>query len=367
MDAASPQPSPAGATDGAPGAPSGSARRNRPRLLRGPRLNALLFALTVMTTWLAGGWAYCATLMGILVCHEMGHYLTARHYRVKASLPYFIPVPFAFGTFGAVIKMDASIPDRRALVAIGASGPLAGLAVAIPLLFYGLSLSTVAPAAGPMPGVTDFGLLALVQSMVDPASRPDGLPLFLLEGNSILYWIAKHTVFDIPPDHDVWIHPVAFAAWIGLFVTALNMIPVGQLDGGHVAYGLWGERANKLNHVVRGVLLGLGLTLWMGWLVWVVLISFILRASGGGHPPVQHPERPLGRGMRAMAWASLVTLVITFSPTPLRQIHVTREQALALPEQVKSYAGLCDARIAWLYDGQDLPWRERLSGPPDCP
>lgn len=345
--------------------PSPVARR---RLLRGWRLNALLFTATVFTTWAVGGLAYSATLLGILICHEMGHYLTARYFGVKASLPYFIPVPLALGTFGAVIKMDESIPNRRALVAIGASGPLAGLAVAIPLLFYGLSLSTVAPIAAPLPGLTEFGLVGILEGMSSGASKDGTVPLFFLEGNSILYWLAKSLVFDIPVDHDVWIHPVAFAAWIGLFVTALNMIPVGQLDGGHVAYGLFGDKANRLNNVVRGVLLGLGLTLWVGWLVWVVLISFILRASGGSHPPVRHPDKPLGPGMKLWGVIALLTLVLTFSPAPLREIRVTRQQALDLPKEVKEYANLCDEWIQWRYDLQEMPLRERLraDGPPEC-
>ncbi|MFW5878942.1 MAG: site-2 protease family protein [Myxococcota bacterium] len=337
-------------------------------LLRGWRLNLLLFVATLFTTYFVGGAAYCATLVAILICHEMGHYLTARRYGVRASLPYFIPVPFALGTFGAVIKMDASIPHRRALVAIGAAGPLAGLAVAVPLLFYGLSLSEVHPNAGPMPGLTDFGLMATLGDLLLPAAGEPKAAFFFLEGDSLLYLLAKHLVFDLPEGHDVWIHPVAFAAWIGLFITALNMLPVGQLDGGHVAHGLWGKKADGLNNAVRGILLGLGLTVWVGWLLWVVLITFILRASGGEHPPVQDPERPLGAGMKAVGFAALLTLALTFSPTPLREIRLDREQALAIPAALKESAGICDEWIEWRFDAMDKSFRERLADPPpECP
>lgn len=349
-----------------PEAPEPAAPK-RPSPLRWPvsgwRLNVVLFGLTVATTWWVGGPAYSAALLAILVTHEMGHFVTAKLYGVKTSLPYFIPVPFPpFGTFGAVIKMDDRIPDRRALVAIGAAGPLAGMVVAIPVLLYGLSLSQVTPAAGPAPALTDWGLIGVFQHGLAGLDSPFQ---FTLEGNSLLYFGAKHLLFDIPPGSDVWIHPVAFAGWIGLFVTALNMLPVAQLDGGHVAYGLLGERAHALNHVVRGVLLGLGLTLWYGWLMVVVLVSVVLWLSGGKHPPVQHPDRPLTRGAAVAGLLALVVLAISFAPIPMRGYGLTAEEARALPATTKQATGLCDARIDWLqkvWDG-----KTDVGPEPTCP
>ncbi len=339
------------------------------RLFGGWRLNALLFVATVLSTLWVGGLAYCLTLIGILLAHEMGHYVVARHYRVDASLPYFIPIPIAFGTFGAVIRMDDRIPDRKALIAIGAAGPLAGMVVALPLLFYGLTLSQVVPLTGAAHTLTDTGLLHglaglphLLQQLRDPGVAP--ILGTLNEGNSLLYLGAKHLVFHLGPGQDVWISQVAFAAWIGLFVTALNMIPVAQLDGGHVVFGLFGDRAHVLNDVVRGILLGLALTLWWGWLMWVVIITVILRLSGGRHPPVEHPERPLPRWTRVMAWVSLVVLVLTFSPIPMRSTSYTAAEAKALPAPVKQAMRICDPLIDW----EQAHAQGKAKGPPPaCP
>ena len=166
------------------------------------------------------------TLLGILVAHEFGHYFAARYHKVAVSLPYFIPLPIGFGTLGAFIRLREQVPDRRKLFDIGVAGPLAGLVIAIPMLFYGLSTSPLDVA-------------------------PQGVPVEL-EGNSILYFLAKIAVFgQALPNHltgqDVFMNQVTFAAWIGLLVTALNLLPVGQLDGGHTVYALFGEKARYIN------------------------------------------------------------------------------------------------------------------------
>ena len=333
------------------------------RVLLGWPLNVALFGVTLYTTYYVGGLAYAAALMGILLAHEMGHYVTARIYRVETSLPYFIPLPFVIGTRGAVIRMDDRIPDRKSLVAIGAAGPLAGMVVAVPLLFYGLSLSTVAPAVPHMPPLTEESAWHILSLFIHGGGTAP-VAGFMSEGNSILYWLAKHLVFHLGPGQDVWIHPVAWAAWIGLFVTALNMIPVGQLDGGHVVFGLFRDRAHPLNDVVRGILIGLGIAVWAGWLVWAILLTVILRLSGGRHPPVEKPELPMPRWAKVMSWTSLVVLVLTFSPAPLRPGMLSASEARALPPATKQVLGLCDPLIDW----REKALAGKKVGPaPTCP
>ncbi|HEX3597238.1 MAG TPA: site-2 protease family protein, partial [Polyangiaceae bacterium] len=196
--------------------------------------NVVLFLVTVPCVFLAGahmtmpqadllatllsGWTFAVPFLGILLFHEFGHYIAARLHRVEASLPYFLPLPVLspFGTMGAVISMRGRIRSRDALLDIGASGPLAGLFVAIPVLAYGLSLSTVGPI---------------------------GAEHYQQEGQSLLYVAMKRLILGpIPAGMDVNLHPTAFAGWGGLLITMLNLLPWGQLDGGHVAYALFGPR-----------------------------------------------------------------------------------------------------------------------------
>ena len=181
-----------------------------------------LFAACCATTWWFDGPYFAATLMGILLCHELGHYVTGRRRGVEVSLPYFIPVPpqFTLGTLGAVIRMKKPISDRNALFDVGAAGPVAGLVVAIPLLVIGLSLSSLGPV------------------------KPDDM----IEGNSILYALLKYAVFGrwLPSGGvDVQLHPMAFAGWVGLLITMINLMPIGQLDGGHVARAALGQSHEK--------------------------------------------------------------------------------------------------------------------------
>jgi membrane-associated protease RseP (regulator of RpoE activity) len=263
---------------------------------------------------LVDGAAFTAALLSILLTHEFAHFLFARRHGVNASLPFFIPMPVVspFGTMGAVILMRDRIKSRNALLDIGASGPLAGLIVALPVLFYGLSISKVQP-------LTAGGLQ---------------------EGQSLLYLLLKRmTLGPIPDGYDVYLHPVAFAGWAGLFVTMLNLLPVAQLDGGHVAYALFGPKQNRYSAIVRWSLLALAAfnfvrhmlpvlrgvpydtvlggaissaTMWIGWFV---LLSLLERMSGGGHPPTE--PGTLSPGRRIVAIASLVLFVLLFMPTPM--------------------------------------------------
>ena len=241
----------------------------------------------------AYGGMYASALMTILLAHEMGHYVMARVHGVDVSPPYFIPGPpvVSFGTFGAFIRLREPVTDRRALMDIGAAGPLAGMVVALPVLLAGLHLSEVGPLS------------------------PGGL----YEGNSLLYLAAKWWVHGpIPPGYDVFLHPVAFAGWVGLLVTALNLFPVGQLDGGHVAYALFGNRAVGLNRAVFGGLLGLGIALFVfeGQAVWAVWVM-ILVLTGIEHPPMSDLSAPLDRRRRGMGWLCMVIFVLSFTPVPM--------------------------------------------------
>lgn len=300
------------------------------------KLNLVMFLATVVSVFHAGagyqgklpegagvleivkalpsGWAFAVPLLAILLTHEFGHYIAARLHRVDASLPFFIPLPGLnpFGTMGAVISMPERIRSRNALLDIGASGPLAGLVVAIPTLLIGLSQSPVHP-------LTEHGAQ---------------------EGQSLLYLLLKRvTVGPIPEGHDVFLNATAFAGWSGLFVTALNLLPVAQLDGGHVAYALFGERQNRYARRLHALLLGmfalnllrfelpilrrpgwtwgdlqLGFANSASWLAWFVMLHLIMRIGGREHPPTEPGElSPVRKGVAVF---TLVLFVVLFMPTP---------------------------------------------------
>jgi membrane-associated protease RseP (regulator of RpoE activity) len=257
-------------------------------------------------------------LLGILLVHELGHYVASLIHRVPASPPYFLPLPFVslFGTLGALITMNDRIRSRKALLDIGAAGPIAGMLVAIPVLCIGLSMSTV---------------------------QPRSLPPYTQEGQSILYWLLKRAVLGpIPADHDVFLHPMAFAGWGGFFLTMINLLPWGQLDGGHIAYALLGERQHRIaTWVRRGLLLaftynlyalvlpvvlqqsqqGLGMAIGnsMFWLVWYGITGAMARFAGADHPPFE--PAPLDLGRKLIAVACLVLFVLLFLPTPLASYY----------------------------------------------
>jgi membrane-associated protease RseP (regulator of RpoE activity) len=263
--------------------------------------------------FLLRGASFAVPLLSILLTHEFGHFFAARAHRVPASLPYFIPLPIGWGTFGAVIAMPDRIRSRNALFDIGASGPLAGLAVALPVLAWGLAHSPIEP------------LLATGYEQ---------------EGQSLLYCLLKRVVCGpIPEGHDVVLHPTALAGWVGLLVTMINLVPWGQLDGGHIAFALFGERqhrfarwlrrgllllfAGNLLRFVAPVLLGkseLGLPIAISnslfWLLWFFVLGIIGRVSGGAdHPPVE--AGALSPVRRVLSWACLALFVLLFMPTPM--------------------------------------------------
>jgi membrane-associated protease RseP (regulator of RpoE activity) len=236
------------------------------------------------------GIPFSFTLLLILGAHEMGHYLVSRRHHLDVSLPYFIPappIPFIIGTFGAFIRIRSPIKDKLALLDVGCSGPLTGVLVAIPVILVGLKLSTVTVMGG-----GGEGLIL-------------GEPLLF----KLLSWLA---LGPMTPEQNVILHPVAFAGWIGLLVTALNLIPVGQLDGGHVAYALFPEYHRYISLVSLGLLVICGVLFWQGWLMWAVLLAFL----GWRHPPPYQFWVPLDRRRRVLGIISIVVFVLTFSPAP---------------------------------------------------
>ncbi|QRN98575.1 site-2 protease family protein [Archangium violaceum] len=311
-------------------------------------LHLLLFVLTAGTTsftfdhaflgtalpWderLTGALAFSAALLAILGSHEMGHYVLARVHGVDASLPYFIPVPYlGVGTLGAVIRIRGRIPDKNALVDIGAAGPLAGLAVALPIIAWGLAHSTVVdspPVPSPFPGDESLwslgkDLLLWVQvklGHLPPPSEPpftghmqwvfsDGL---LMKG---LQWLV---LGPLPEGKDVMVHPVVIAGWFGLLVTLLNLIPVGQFDGGHLAFALWGRHARWVGKAMALVLLFLTLFYTVTWGVWLLVATKLV---GFGHPEVTQPAEPLGLGRKLVCAVCFLALAGCAMPVPIRMV-----------------------------------------------
>jgi membrane-associated protease RseP (regulator of RpoE activity) len=234
------------------------------------------------------GIPFSATLLLILATHEFGHYALSRIHGAPASLPLFIPgLPYFIGTFGAIIRLHGPIMNRRALFDIGVSGPLAGFIAALVALVVGLNLSTVVDRTA----THGFQL---------------GEPL-------LLQFIAWLVVGSIPPQADIVLHPIAFAAWFGLLVTSLNLLPIGQLDGGHVAYALWGRHQRTMAFVIVPILIVLGYIGWHGWWVW----AFMSGLWGFGHPPVHDIHVPLGRVRVFVGWIAFAVLVLTFAPVPI--------------------------------------------------
>jgi len=310
-----------------------------------PWVNVLMFALTLFSVLYAGalsataatgeeslleyfllplsnlkaGIPFAASLLAILLAHEFGHYLAARYHKTKVTLPYFIPLPISpLGTMGAFIRLKEPPKNKRILLDIGVAGPLAGLVVAIPVLLYGLSISTIS------------------HINVPPGSG------IQLEGNSILYLLSKYAVFGqllpSPASYaglspvlywvryfftgqplplgglDVMISPVAWAGWAGLLVTALNLIPAGQLDGGHLLYVLVGKRARILWPFILGALFLLGFA-WPGWWLWFVIVMVLGRLYA---EPLDQITT-LNNGRKAIAIAGLVIFFLVFTPVPLIQ------------------------------------------------
>ena len=256
----------------------------------------VLRAMFSDTQLVLGGLPYVLALLGILGVHEMGHYVAARLHKANVTLPYFIPMPFGLGTMGAVIRLKSPIKNRKQLFDIGVAGPLAGLAIAVPLLMIGLLTSPVQFVGTPVPGSQ--------------------------EGNSILYALLKFITKGqwLPGNgYDVIVNAVAFPAWFGLIVTMINLLPIGQLDGGHVIYALFGRTQWRVANAVLLILIALGAYLAVAtqqllnvWLLWALLSQVF----GLRHPPPLDDITPLDRKRKLIGYATIVIFVLIFTPVP---------------------------------------------------
>jgi membrane-associated protease RseP (regulator of RpoE activity) len=246
-----------------------------------------------LTTILVHGLWYSVSILAILGAHEFGHYYACRYYRVDASLPYFLPAPLPLtGTLGAFIRIRQQIPGKRALFDIGIAGPIAGFIVAIPVLLIGMSLSRV----DALPPVTT-GIVEL--------------------GEPLLFKAAAWLVFgSIPNGYSINMHPMGFAAWFGLLATALNLFPIGQLDGGHISYAVLGRTSTGVTLATVACLVGLSF-LSSSWIVWTVLTVMMLLAFGPRHPRTYDEEVPLDRARMVLAGFAAVMFVLCFTPAPI--------------------------------------------------
>lgn len=291
-------------------------RRHRPKYW----LHLLLFAATVFTTLVVGtqlahafqadatpdltlnffltiflhpsillaGVPFSFTLLGILLAHEMGHYIACRIYHIDATLPYFIPAPTLIGTMGAFIRIKAPITNRRALFDIGVAGPIAGFVFTLPAL-----------------------AMSLVYSRIVPVSTGSGTTIVF--GDPLIFRVMERLMgIKIPEGYDVFLHPVGFAAWVGVFATALNLLPIGQLDGGHILYSVIGRRHMQLSRAFTLLLIPLGLLYWKGWLMWAVVLLIL----GTRHPKLLDEEAGLGLGRKWVSFLSLVIFLLCFTPAP---------------------------------------------------
>ncbi|MDQ6665217.1 MAG: site-2 protease family protein, partial [Acidobacteriota bacterium] len=281
-------------------------------------LHALLFLLTLLTTSVVGahmqlsfaagvplepdfemfiswwrhpavllqGLPFSLTLLAILLAHEFGHYLACVFYGLDASLPYFLPAPTFTGTLGAFIRIRSPIFAKRTLFDVGISGPIAGFIFLLPALSIGLAFSKI------IPGIAHQGSLIF--------------------GSPPLLWSLEKLIFPGIPPADIYLHPVARAAWIGIFATALNLLPAGQLDGGHILYSLIGERHRLISRLFIALLIPLGIFYWQGWLLWAGILFFFARK----HPSI-YDDTSLGRGRRQLAVLALVIFLLCFTIAPI--------------------------------------------------
>lgn len=268
----------------------------------------LLFILTLCTTLISGsfmagvnpfdsptglvsGLPFSISLLSILLVHEMGHFIASKKHGILTTLPYFIPgppLPPLPGTFGAFIKMRTSIMNKRMLLDVGAAGPLAGFVVSVIVTIIGIRFSKVLPTQGVL---------------------TEGL------GSSLIFdFLTYITIGHIPYGYDLFLNPVAYAGWIGFFITSINLLPIGQLDGGHILYAAAGKWHRFISIVVVTALVIMGLIVYEGWLVWAVIITIV----GTKHPPVLDVHTPLDSLRKTIMLITLLVFILTFIPAPFR-------------------------------------------------
>ena len=302
--------------------PDPTRRDRRPR--NRPLLHLVLFLATVLSTMYVGSLHYAAfttdfvadfpevsmlqgawyslTILTILGTHEMGHYLACRYYGVDASLPFFLPAPFILtGTLGAVIRIRERIPTKRMLFDIGAAGPIAGFVVAVPALVLGLWMSRVVPL--PQEGFVGFAL-----------------------GEPLLFQFVAWLIWGGAPDgYTTNLHPVGLAAWFGLLVTAINLFPIAQLDGGHISYATLGRRSTMVTLASTTIILGL-VFVSLSWLFWALMMIIMLFAFGARHPETMDDHIPLDPTRRWIAVGTLVIFVLCFTPAPIEVMDLIAQQ-----------------------------------------
>ncbi len=252
-------------------------------------IHILLFLLTLLSTFFIGGFWYSLSIMVILLAHEMGHFFMGLRYGVRVSLPFFIPFPVPpFGTLGAIIRMKSFMGHRRALFDIGVAGPMMGLLFTLPAIVIGLKMSQI---VGPEVGRAHGSTL--------------GVPI-------LFTMIQKVVLGNIPDNKDVLLHPIGYAGWVGLFVTALNLLPVGQLDGGHIMYSLLGPRSSVVFKIVIGILAIICIAYNPQWTLLVILLLFF----GFRHPPTLNDHYPLDWKRKVIGIGMVVLFFLSFTPAP---------------------------------------------------
>jgi membrane-associated protease RseP (regulator of RpoE activity) len=265
-------------------------------------IQALLFLLTVASTYFVGGMLYSLSIMSILLAHEMGHYFMSRKYGIPATFPYFLPFPLSpFGTFGAIIKIKGIFINKKALFDIGAAGPLSGFIVSVPLIILGIKFSTIQP-------------------MTKSTS-------YLQLGDPLIFKIVQHFLIgDMPAGYDLVLHPFGYAGWVGVFVTALNLLPVGQLDGGHIVYSLFGEKSKWVFGTTIIALGAFSIFYNPGWLALVI----ILLIFGMRHPKPFDAETELDNKRRLVAFIILIIFLLSFTPIPFPSLNIDESSGILI-------------------------------------
>ena len=252
-------------------------------------LHIVLFILTVASTWFVGGPVYSFAVILILFGHEMGHYLMSRRYGIRATLPYFLPFPLPpFGTLGAVIRMESTVSSRKVLFDTGVAGPFISLILSIPAIVIGLKLSRVVPASH-----IKEGMLRLA----DPL---------------LFSFIQRLVLGEVSENYEIFLHPIGFAGWVGLFVTSLNLLPIGQLDGGHIAYGLFGRTSRVIFLIAIAVMAFITVFYNPGWILLLILIILF----GFRHPPPLDDQTPLDWKRKLLGGFVFLAFFLSFTPAP---------------------------------------------------
>jgi membrane-associated protease RseP (regulator of RpoE activity) len=287
---------------------------------------------TIVRIWtdpsvLGPGLAFSLASLFILLCHELGHYLACRYYKLPSTLPYFLPAPIALGTFGAFIRIRAAIRSKKELFDVGVAGPIAGFVALMPVLILGFLWSGPVPASSLPP--------------VPEAPPGQAIPQLLIAPGDSLATLALSEAFhdDLGPDEVLRLHPFVFAGWFGLLATALNLIPLGQLDGGHILYAVFGRGQRRLALPLWLTLLAVAIWIWPAWLLW----CGITLVMGLFHPPVRDETTPLDKKRLGVAVLALAIFALSFMPVPIREIVVVdgaRLEEGAPPEPPPAPQGL---------------------------